>query len=182
VENITYNDGAASYTVFRRNPEVCQLALGEIFKTKQMLDKTRISCNFKKKSYIYNVREGKYLGYTDKISAVLNPYEPLIYARLPYKLLKIDIKAKTGKPGNILDINIYLLLNKGKSGRHVLHLDLISPDGKKYDYYSRNIICKGNKINVKIPMAFNDPTGKWKIIVKDIATGVRGEKKILLKI
>ncbi|MGH9470300.1 MAG: hypothetical protein ACRD1N_08160, partial [Terriglobia bacterium] len=49
--------------------------------------------------------------------------------------------------------------------------DLLTPDGKPYNLYARNLILKSGPHIERIPLALNDPTGAWRIRARDVATG-----------
>ena len=42
-------------------------------------------------AHIYDLRSGKYLGRTDKITFTLDPWQPSLFALLPNKLIRPDV-------------------------------------------------------------------------------------------
>lgn len=66
-------------------------------------------------------------------------------------------------------------------GRHVLHFEVTSPSGAAAPHYSRNVVAKNERASFGIPFSLNDPTGDWKIEVRDVASGVKATDVIEIK-
>jgi len=134
------------------------------------------------KYHIYDVRAGKYLGYGNLINTKVELGRAKLYALLPYKInkLSLNIPSKAIQGGELT----YELKMEGKSsslGLHIVHLSLISPEGKTVDYYEDNLVVKGGKIKGSVPLALNEEPGKWEVRVRDVATGISIEKTFVLE-
>ncbi len=128
-------------------------------------------------SEVYNIRAGKHLGRAASDTATLDPVAPLCYALLPYRVTGVEVDLPSaGKPGQIVPVKLALKASGGRMARHVLRVDVHGPDGKPRTYYSRNLDTTGGKAEMTIPLALNDPAGRWAVRVKDIATGTTAEK------
>jgi hypothetical protein len=134
------------------------------------------------KAHVYDMRAGKYLGETDAIETDLAPGGCAMYALLPYQVGSLKIQcggAETGKP---CKVECEVQRADGAAvGRHMLHLDVMTPAGALAQHYSRNVIAENGRATIAIPFAFNDPPGEWKIGVRDVATGVNASSTLSLK-
>jgi hypothetical protein len=46
-----------------------------------------------------------------------------------------------------------------------------TPSGQNYDLYERNLLLKDAPHTERIPLAHNDPKGRWRISIRDVMTG-----------
>ena len=53
----------------------------------------------------------------------------------------------------------------------MLHVDVVNPSGEIVAYYSGNLLAPEGRASKLVPMAVNDPAGRWEIRVKDLLTG-----------
>ena len=138
----------------------------------------KINIKLDKTYYVYDVREGKYLGYKTEFNTDIQPAEAKLFSLLPYRVegLKINIPKKI-KQGEKINYKIEVKAEKGEPGTHIIHLDLIDPEGRKVDYYSENLVANRGKIENSMIFALNEKIGIWKIRVKDVATGKTVEEE-----
>jgi hypothetical protein len=62
--------------------------------------------------------------------------------------------------------------------RHVLVAQLRRPDGKDLPVHRWVLDTENRSVETDLFLALNDPTGKWTLVVSDVATGVRQEQQI----
>ena len=125
--------------------------------------------------YIYDVRARKYIAHSSKIF-VSKKYprirvfalfdkeqkEPLLTTRREYYNL-----------GETVQIDVALKGMRNGEGR-IVRLEIYQPDGKeKLPYRGYLKINKIGKAKYSIPLAYNDPIGKWEVVAIDIATGLQ---------
>jgi len=128
------------------------------------------------KKHVYDARQGKYLGYTDRIETRIEPAKALLFALLPYEVKSLKAGAsKRIKQGGTLE---YELAVQGveRPGLHVFHVDLVSPRGETVAYYAENVVGENGKCKGLVSLALNEAVGKWKIRVRDVATGTTAEQ------
>jgi uncharacterized protein YfaS (alpha-2-macroglobulin family) len=124
------------------------------------------------------VREKKYIGEISgnkQIEATIFPAKAKIYSILPYKVSGVEVSTdkKNYKAGDIVKISVKIKTSNGQAGgNHVAYAEIAGPDKKVRDYYTQKVILKRGEGEIDIPTAFNDTTGIWSIIVRDVATGV----------
>ena len=121
--------------------------------------------------YAFDVRQAKPLGKVKQLSLTLNPYDPLIIAFSPVPFPKLTIHAPQrqarGETGHI-----GLALEGGSfAGTSVFHVETRGPDGQLFPAYSGNILASGGSAEQVLPVALNDPNGKWTVQVKDLLGG-----------
>jgi hypothetical protein len=143
------------------------------------LEKEPVTLTIPENSYIYDVRNGKYVGYGNKIKTQVKPFEAQLYSALQYKLKELKVEnPDTLKQGELFKYKILYLPDEGRiTGRGALHAELITPDGRAPEYYSKNIIAENGSAEGQFELALDDPPGQWKLIVKDTGTGVHKEQK-----
>jgi hypothetical protein len=56
----------------------------------------------------------------------------------------------------------------------VFHLE-VTPPGHPNParHHTRNVVGKGGRVEVVVPLALNDPEGVWQVEVTDVASGLR---------
>ena len=59
---------------------------------------------------------------------------------------------------------------EGESGLHVFRVEIIAPDGKLLPHYGSILPAENGKASGSIPMALNDPKGRWQVRARDVAT------------
>jgi len=65
-------------------------------------------------------------------------------------------------------------------GPHVVRVTVFGPEGKERKYYARNLLAPGGRATGDLVFALDDPAGTWKIVAKDVATGVSGRALVKL--
>ena len=56
------------------------------------------------------------------------------------------------------------------AANHVFHIDVVNPSGQIVRYYSGNVLAPEGRAARLIPIAVNDPAGRWEVRVKDLLT------------
>ena len=133
--------------------------------------------NLSGKRHVYNMRTRKYLGFIDQIPAEIETGRVLLYSLLPYPVagLKLDIP-RSIKQGENFTYKVQLSAGKEHIGQHVFHVSFINPAGGEVEYYAANIVAQGGAASNRVSLAFNEFSGRWKIIVRDVASGAEMDK------
>ena len=137
---------------------------------------------FPAKGHVYNLRTGKYLGVTDKVTCAVPNADAVVFGVYPSKVdaLEVNMPEKI-KAGSDLTAKIALKTTGGKAGKRVYHIEVINPEGKARFFMKRNIVSENGKGEFIFRMAANDLPGKWILKVTDVLTGVTAEKKFTLE-
>lgn len=164
---VTYHDGDAVYAVVQRNyviPDPSPRDFDII--------------NSSGKAHVYEVRNGKYLGQSDRARLTMEAARGAMVAFLPYKAKSVEVEGlpQSGKPGEHLKLRLRLVTEGGKPARGVFRIETLNPSGDRVAPLCQKARWTGGVVEVELPLAFNDPVGKWTLRVTDIATGVKAEQ------
>ena len=140
---------------------------------------------FRNKGYFYDVREKKYIGEVSgnrQIKTSIIPARARIFAILPYKVNNLDVKTdkRRYQVGETVNISAIVKASSRQLGNHVAYMEVYGPDKKAISYYAKKVILENGKGSLKIPTAFNDETGVWTLLVRDVASGVSKKVNITL--
>lgn len=173
VETHRFRNGDVTVIGLLSNPQqrVDELGPPE-FKSNQRFERTlRLRLSLPTESSVYDLRSGTELGRVHALSLTLEPYEPRILAvsAAPLPRLRITAPAAVSR-GDVLSVGL------AYSGDHpgvrpVVHLELIDPAGRSVSCYSANLVLAGRFGARSIPLALNDPAGRWTVRVRDMMTG-----------
>ncbi len=130
--------------------------------------------DFGRKAHLYDVRGGKYLGEVQSLKTKLTPGLAQLYALLPYRVEGLRVTAPVqATAGQALTCQIALQA-KGRPGDHVVRMQVFGPDGKERPWYARNLMTQAANAQGRLTLALDDTPGTWKIVARDVATGVSG--------
>ncbi|MCM8785038.1 MAG: beta-galactosidase [Candidatus Omnitrophica bacterium] len=126
-----------------------------------------------KKFYIYDIRQGKYLGISDTLNLKVGPEEAKIIGFLPYKINDLKINSiKKIKKGEILHYEIELQTEPTSPETHIFNVNVISPEGKEIKHYMENLKGEKGKVKGDIYFALNEKEGKYILRVKEVVSGI----------
>ncbi len=129
---------------------------------------------FGKTSHLYDARAGRYLGHTDRVETALPPGETALYACLPYRVESIEAAAPASvSAGEILPLKLAVRSNPPTTGDHILHVNLLGPDGQPVWHYAQNVLAPQGQVELPVRLAENDCPGKWKILIRDVLSGAQ---------
>ena len=137
---------------------------------------------FPAKGHVYNLRTGKYLGFTDNVTCAVPNADAVVFGVYPAKVTALDVKVPARvRAGKDLAAKISLAVKGGKTGKRVYHVEVINPSGKARFFMKRNLVSDNGKADFVFRMADNDPEGIWTLKVTDVLTAVSTEKKFTLE-
>ena len=65
---------------------------------------------------------------------------------------------------------------------HVVHVAVFPPGSdQEHRQYSRNVACMSGRGEFDIPFALSDPPGSWRVLCRDVATGVATATEVRLR-
>jgi hypothetical protein len=176
VERVMFEDGRAEYHGLRRNLEFGhQQGLGEIEGERAEPEApVGVGLKFRKKGHVYNPRTGEYLGNADAVSGRLEHPDPLFYSVLPYRVDDLDIIAKGSHVrGARVTVRAKLYTRRRvRFERHVFRCRLYGPDTRERTGARKNVVSKTGAVTYRFDLALNEMVGTWKVIVRDVATGI----------
>ena len=129
---------------------------------------------------VYDMREGRYLGETASIEAVLSPGECKMYTLLPYQVAGVNVRL-TGdrvRPGDSVEYSVSADAEGRQRGMHAFRVEVTGPDGKPREWYGTQLVAGKGATPGSFRLALNDQPGAWTIKATDIATGVTGQGQV----
>ena len=131
--------------------------------------------------HLYDIRKGEYLGHTNKCRTSLVPGDAVMLALLPYKVTGLALTAPDRvSKGEIVKIKA-AVQSDATPAHHVLLLTVRRPDGAESLEYRQIESVGDGRMEFTLPFALNDLPGKWRIQVRDAASGMTAEKNIILQ-
>lgn len=135
------------------------------------------------KAHLYDLRQGKYLGYTDRAAVNLRFISATFLSVLPYRVTGLVVETPArAVAGTICPLTIRMTVKGNPAGvSPVFRVNVLGPDGKSRHYYARTLYVKGLRATTAIPFASNDPPGTWQLVVRDVLTGTRVVRSLNLE-
>jgi len=141
----------------------------------------KITVDLGAESHVYDVRARKYLGKVAKVEMEIVSAEAKMLSQLPYRVKSVSIDCQAAaKRGETLTVGLGVTADGGAPATHVLNVKVFGPEGERVYFYDRNIVAPGGKCQLSLPFALNAPAGEWKLIVRDVATGVEGTRTVVV--
>jgi len=168
---------AATERVFFKNGNIEYACLLKDYYIKDPSEK-KAAITFPYQAHVYDVRSGKYCGYTEKLTTKLSPGGAKIFALSPYQVngIKLELDRETYAGGDALAYAIEVQASGKDLATHAVRLELINPRGQVVEYYAMNLLAEKGNYRDKIILARNENKGKWKVRVKEIISGKTAEK------
>jgi hypothetical protein len=113
------------------------------------------------------------------ISGTLDPVTPSLFliAGAPPQPLKITAPASV-LLGEVLEIGVGSAAEGGAPQARVLSVRLFAPDGTERPYHAITKYVADGAMQHVVPLALNEPTGVWRIVVRDLANGGTAEARV----
>lgn len=126
----------------------------------------------------YDARTGTYLG---KLKDVPLPVQQnaVLIARLDYRVTGVTLQS-TQPDRQTVNLAIGVQAT-AKPGRHVVHLEVLEPDGKSSYFYTQNLEIFDGRGNTTLHLALNDKLGKWKITAREVVSGQTATTTVVVK-
>ncbi|MHC4712754.1 MAG: beta-galactosidase trimerization domain-containing protein [Planctomycetota bacterium] len=129
---------------------------------------------------VYDQREGRFLGSTDKIEVEVPQYEPRILAILPNEVEGVEIGApEKATAGEMLEAHLAVVGAK-EVLPHALRLRVLGPDGEELPEHTRTLMAGGGKALWRVPFALSDSEGRYTLVARDLVTGAEAQHSTLL--
>jgi len=127
--------------------------------------------------HVYDMLGGGYLGCLGEVTREVRPGVPQVFAVFPYKVegILLDPARRELRQGDEISFSATVVTDGGEAGLHVLRIDLVDPDGKRARMYEMKVKAERGRYAGRIQLALNEKTGAWKMLARDVATGLTGE-------
>jgi hypothetical protein len=136
--------------------------------------------NLNSKYEVYDTREGRKLGWTSSIPIELEGLGCYVYTLLPYRVKGLDVSMPSQVfCGGEARVVAEVVAEDGEPGVHTIRVDVYRPSGERLWPVYKTETFNG-KIEVVLPVAYNEESGRWRVVVTDVTTGIN--KTLFLKV
>lgn len=136
------------------------------------LDPRRVRLVLPRQAYLYDLREGQALGRAERADLALDPVKPVLLAiaetALPMPVLQAPARLRRGETATLSIVPG----GNTPAALHVYRVEVLDPVGATLPHYSANLIAPAGRGTIPLPVALNDPTGRWQIRVTDRLSGI----------
>lgn len=180
IELHRFRNGGVTILGLHTNPQMRVNELGPPeFKSNERFEKPKeVTLTLPTEMFAVDVRAGKLLGRQSRITVRVDPFEPTLIAVSPMPIPELEI---TTPASSARGENIFVgmrLASESLADRHVLRFECFGPDGQKMSHYSGNVLAAKGVAARLIPLAKNDPAGRWTVRVTDVLSGKAKEATI----
>jgi hypothetical protein len=118
---------------------------------------------------VYDLREQKALGNTERLELKLGSVEPVLLALSEQTIVPPSITGP--RSAHLGETAEFRIRSDSSAERHVVRLDVIDPDDNAVAHYSGNLLFADRETTRLLPLAWNDKAGVWKLRARDVLTG-----------
>jgi len=124
-------------------------------------------------SFVYDVRNKKFIGKTDRFTTNLLPSQANVFALLPAKPenMNLQLEQREYKKGDIVRFNV-ALPGEFKDAGMCIRIEVYGPDGKVIPYYTQKLMSNKGMVEGEIPLSLDETSGNYKVIATDVATSL----------
>ncbi len=171
VEVQAFRNGGVTMLAIQSNPELALSDMGSTDMSNKRFEVPRpLTVTWPGERFVSDVRMATTLGKRTRLSFDLDPYEPTILALSPQPLPGLTVtgppRLRRGATGVY-----HLSLESSPAAVHVFRVDVVDPSGRRVPHYSGNLMGPRGSARATLPLALNDPAGKWKLQVSDVLSG-----------
>jgi len=132
--------------------------------------------------HLYDICNKKYLGESNEFKIKIINSVPELFGLLHGKIGGIKISTSPqSKRGETITLGLGISGEKVKGLNSVATIEVINPEGRKINYYSKNCEISNGSGSYSFNIALNDPKGIWKIRVTEVISGIEKEVSIIVK-
>jgi len=143
----------------------------------------QLTVAFPASGHVYDVRGGAYIGRGERVKIQLPPSGCWLLASFPYKVDALAIVPEQAgfTRGTAIRGRVTVRAGGPVTERHVVHVDVIRPDGRSVPRLGRNVDMRDGEGRFEIPLALNEISGTWTLAACDVATGVKATVQALVE-
>jgi hypothetical protein len=140
-----------------------------------------LKVDFGKTVALYDARRGEFLGNRKDYTFQVHKIQPTILTVLPQPVNGLTITApQQAKAGEL--VGVQLKLPGAKSGNtHTFRVMVLDPDGRELRMLTRNLAAPNGEAIWDMPLAVNSARGQYILQVRDVPTGTRAERRLVVQ-
>ncbi|MFW5868464.1 MAG: hypothetical protein ACOCX2_11645, partial [Armatimonadota bacterium] len=173
LQTVQFGSGPARYLAVQQ--DILVRGLGE----------QALTVSIDEPAFVYDLRAGERVGEgrVSEWQTTIDRGYPRVYALLPYEVTGVTGNVPNGaSPGATIEVAAEVTVSAGRPDTHVVRMDVYAPGSDEaHREYSQNVLCERGEGAATIPFAFNDPTGAWRVVLTDVASGVSSEHSLNLR-
>ncbi len=174
VQQVLFGDGPARY-----------LALQEDILVRTVPEQ-QVRVTLPEPAIVYDLRAGERVGDgpVGEWDTTVARGEPQVFSLLPYEVTAVEVQCPDqAHRGGTASVLVAVRVSEGRPGDHVVRLDVYAPHSDRpHRQYSQNILVAGDEGSpAEIPFALNDARGQWRLVFRDVATGVSTERTMAVQ-
>jgi hypothetical protein len=132
-----------------------------------------------REGHVYDVLRGKYLGQRQRWEATVAAADIRLFSILPYAVERVSVECEsTAARGGAIAGKVVIQTGDSEPARHVVHLETVRPDGCPVRYLARNLETDRGAASFCLPLAWNEPPGKYTLTFTDVATKVQSAVEV----
>ncbi|MDZ4198865.1 MAG: beta-galactosidase trimerization domain-containing protein, partial [Kiritimatiellia bacterium] len=118
-------------------------------------------------SHVYELKTSRYLGRMKSFDLSITPSRAQFFVTTPKTLkgAQVQIVQPRVEPGGVIRAKVRF---PDAAGSQVARLVVRQPDGQMVESLSRILVGGSEKTEMRIPVAFNDPPGRWTVEVTEL--------------
>ncbi len=174
VQQVVFGDGPARYLALQQDILV------------RTLPEQQVRVTLPEPAIVYDLRAGERIGEgrVSEWDATVSRGQPRVFSLLPYEVTAVEVQAPDqAYRGETAYVLLAVRVSEGRPGDHVVRMDVHAPgEDRPHRQYSRNVFVGGDVgYRTDIPFALNDPRGEWRLVFRDVASGVTAERTLMLQ-
>ena len=173
-----FTEGAALYLGIDRNGRYWEGEQCRWLTWKGYQEEVEATLTFPKAAHIYDVTRGEYVGQGPAVKVKLTSY-PRLFAALPAKIDKVELAGlkEQYRPGETICLGAKVGAVPAPAYSHVLHVSVKNANGETLPCFERNVIAAGGAGKIDLALALDEQPGEYRLVVRDVASGIRTESK-----
>ena len=136
-------------------------------------------------AHVYSMRQHKYLGELDTITAPMTSGQVRVYCLSPRPLGELSLRVPVpeggaqARPGKVFPYEVRRA--GGASVPEVVHVTVQRPDGSEVSDYAQNLILRQESAASHIPLSLNDPAGTWTVTATSALSGNQAQVQFVVQ-
>jgi hypothetical protein len=146
-------------------------------------DRTQpVEVRFLRGSYMYNLRpqtpQGEAYGYVDRV--LVNPPEsgPIVLLETNLEITGLPLEVEFD--GRALYVRAALTAST-PTGTRLLAIAFYTPSGTLASHLGRTVAAEQGTAILEVPLPVNSPRGVWRILVRDLSTGITSWADVVVR-
>ena len=131
---------------------------------------------------VYDVRARRRIGRRQRVALSLTVDDATLLAVCREEVRSVRVAGPDrAKRGQVVRVGVSVLGPSGPLPERVVRVDVHDPQGRAL-YYQRQVIeCKKGDTPVRVPIAYSDPKGPWRVVARDVASGLEGAATLTIE-